>query len=139
MAARKAPARKPARKTPTRKPAAKSARKAPSKTRSAKPKPALKVFAAVERDIAEIAKRDKRLAESGLAAAALALARELDKPKNSATSKSMCAKALRETLDRLRELTPPERTMDGIDDLAAKRATRRDTAGISAPADLPRS
>lgn len=82
------------------------------------------VEAAVARDIAEIAKRDEGLASSGLAAAALALARELDIPKNSATSKSMCARALAEQLDRLRALAPPATEADDIDDLATRRQKR---------------
>lgn len=84
----------------------------------------MSVEAAVTRDIAELAGRDERLAESGLAASALALARELDNP-NSATSKSMCARSLLETLDRLRQLAPPERKRDRIDELASRRASRR--------------
>lgn len=96
-----------------------------------------KVVDAVKRDLAELAKRDKQLAECGHAATALALARELDSPRNSATSKSMCARALSETLDRLRELAPPKRTKDGIDDLATKRASRRAAARVAAAPDLP--
>lgn len=83
------------------------------------------VEAAVKRDIAAIAKLDKSLAQSGIAAAALALARELDVPKNSATSKSMCARALAEQLDRLRALAPPATEADGIDDLLTARRKRR--------------
>jgi hypothetical protein len=62
----------------------------------------LTVAAGVKRDLAEIAKRDKRLSESGLAATALALAADIDNPKNSATSRSMCARALNEALADLR-------------------------------------
>jgi hypothetical protein len=85
----------------------------------------MEVAAAVQRDIDKIAKADPALAESALAASALALAREIDSSRNSATSKSMCARALLETLDRMRELMPAEETSDGIDELGAKRATRR--------------
>ena len=70
-------------------------------------------------------------ARSGLAMAALALAREIDAPTNSATSKSMCARSLLDTLDRLRELTPPAQEADGLDDLARRRLARR--AGSAAP------
>lgn len=87
--------------------------------------PTLKVTDAVKRDLAQIAKRDKALARSGLAASALALAKALDEPKNSATSKSMCARSLKETLDRLRELAPPAKERDNVDDLSARRAARR--------------
>ena len=83
-----------------------------------------KVVDAVRRDIAEIAKRDKALAQSGLAASALALDRELDDAGNSATSKSMCARALSETLDRLRELAPEPVEGDKLDELRARRASR---------------
>lgn len=84
----------------------------------------LTVVEAVERDLKEIAALDSDLARSGHAAAALALARELDDPANSATSKSMCAKALNETLDKLRALAPPTKEADRVDDLAARRTER---------------
>lgn len=54
----------------------------------------------------------------------MALARELDDPDNSATSKSMCANSLRDTLDRMRELLPAEEEADALDDLAARRTAR---------------
>lgn len=60
-----------------------------------------------------------------LAATALVLARELDDVGNSATSKSMCARALSEALDKLRAVAPEESREDGVDDLAAARAARR--------------
>ncbi len=60
-------------------------------------------------------------------ASALALARELD-VKNSATSKSMCARALREAMDRLRELAPPAERADRLDELAGRRKRRRSAA-----------
>jgi hypothetical protein len=87
--------------------------------------PARTVAAAVERDLALIAARDAGLAESSLAMSALRLAREMDNSGNSATSKSMCARELRDTLDRLRELAPKEETKDGLDDLSARRDRRR--------------
>lgn len=90
-----------------------------------KPKP-LTVSAAVERDLAVLAERDAELAESGLAASALALAATLDHPGNSATSKSMCAKALLDTLDRLRDLAPEKKENDGIDELRTRRSARLD-------------
>lgn len=88
------------------------------------------VTKAVKRDLAEIRRSDKKLAESGLAASALALARELDNDDNSATSKSMCARALREALDRLRELAPAPKTNDAIDNLSGRAALK--LAGPSA-------
>ncbi len=78
-----------------------------------------------EREIKAIRDRDKPLAEFALAASAVALAREIENPYNSATSKSMCAREMRDTLDRLRELVPPERQEDAIDRLARKRTRRR--------------
>ncbi len=86
----------------------------------------LSVVEAVQRDLKGIARRDKGLAESSLAASALALAAELDNAGNSATSKSMCAKSLLDVMNRLRELTPEEAGVDAVDDLAAKRAKRLD-------------
>ena len=84
----------------------------------------LTVLASVRQDLAEIAKADPALASSGLAALALALAREMDEPDNSATSKSMCAGQLRDVLDRLRELTPAADEKDALDDLARRRSER---------------
>lgn len=85
----------------------------------------LTVVTAVQRDLASVAKRDPDLAKSGLAASALALARAIDHPGNSATSKSMCSGQLRDTLAELRELAPAEQKDDKVDDLAARRKTRR--------------
>lgn len=83
----------------------------------------LTVQAAVKRDLAAL--KDPKLAKSGLAASALALARELDSPKNSATSKSMCARALLDTLDRLRALAPAVKEKDEVDELSNRRQKRR--------------
>lgn len=85
----------------------------------------MSVVAAVERDLAEIRKRDERLADSGLAASALSLAAEMDDATNSATSKSMCARALHDALDSLRALAPPAEEKDRLDDIAEQRAKRR--------------
>jgi hypothetical protein len=82
------------------------------------------VLAAVERDLKEFAKRDKALADSTLAASARALAAELDDPENSATSKSMCARVLLDTLDRLRELLPEQEEKDRLDELSSRRTAR---------------
>lgn len=101
--------------------AAKQTRK---RKRAAKPKP-LTTVDAVKRDLTAIGKRDAELARSGLAASALALAREIDEKANSATSKSNCARAMLETLDRLRALAPTEKESDRVDDLSARRAARR--------------
>jgi hypothetical protein len=91
-----------------------------------KPSAPLTVVDALERELEALG----ALAESALAASAMTLARELDKPGNSATSKSMCAKGLRETLDRLRELSPPKVERDRIDEVNSKGENgRRRRAG----------
>ena len=82
------------------------------------------VSGAVSRDLARVRRRDAEVAGSALAAAALVLAGELDDPGNSATSKSMCARALKETMDRLWELLPPVEEADRLDDLTSRRQTR---------------
>lgn len=91
------------------------------------------VVESVEADLREIARRDGDLAKSSRAATAMALARELDSARNSATSKSMCAKALNETMDRLQEMAPPEPEEDGVDALSAQRNKR--LAGSPAASD----
>lgn len=82
---------------------------------------------AVEKDLKRLRERDKELAESTLAATALAMAHELD-GANSATSKSMCARVLNETMERLWELAPAEKENDGVDELTARRDARRSAA-----------
>lgn len=79
---------------------------------------------AVRRDLAEIAKRDKNLAQSALAAAAWSMADQLDDPGTSAHAKSLCARALLDLLNRMRDLLPPERKANALDELASRRATR---------------
>lgn len=117
------PAKKPAkgkpaaRKTVTKKPPIKAAAKPRRPARSKR----VTVVEAVERDLRRL---PTNLARSALAASALQLAREMDNRGNSATSKSMCSRSLLDTLDRLRELTPPEEEKDGLDELNARRAAR---------------
>lgn len=79
------------------------------------------VEAATRRDLKRL---PDDLAESSLAESALALARELDDPENSATSKSMCAKAHLEVMTRLRELAPPEERKGQLHALKSGRADR---------------
>jgi hypothetical protein len=74
--------------------------------------------------LSELERLPKDLAESALAASALALAREMDSASNSATSKSMCANALHAALRELRDLAPATEEADQLDQLAAKRADR---------------
>lgn len=73
---------------------------------------------------ADLEKLPRYLADSATAAMALALAREIDDPDNSATSKSMCARSLLDAIDTLRKLTPAETKADRLDDLARRRAAR---------------
>jgi hypothetical protein len=80
----------------------------------------MSVFAATERDLAKL---PEDLRDSSLAASALALAKELDSG-TSATSKSMCAKAHLEIMDRLRELAPPAEETDAVNDIEAQRVKR---------------
>ena len=91
--------------------------------RRAKSKP-LTVVAAVEDELKELGRRDPALARSSLAATALALARELDDEGNSATSRAMCARAMLNTFNRLRELAPEAPKESRLDDLSAKRTAR---------------
>ena len=83
------------------------------------------VAAAVERDLARL---PAVLAGSALAASALAMAREIDDPGNSATSKSMCQARLADALKELRALAPPEESHDRIDGIADELAQRRQHA-----------
>lgn len=85
------------------------------------PKPE-NVEEAVRADIARLG--DLPVGAATLAASALQLAREIDAGRNSATSKSMCARALHEAMEKLIALAPAKRAPDKLDDLAAKRAER---------------
>lgn len=82
-----------------------------------------KVVAAVKRDLEALGSAVDD--HAALAASALALARELDNPKNSATSKAACSRALAETMDRLRALRSADGDRDRVDELGARRETRR--------------
>lgn len=82
------------------------------------------VKASVERDLAELAKRDPSIPNGSLAATAIELAKQLDNPKNSATSKSMCAKSLSDTMDRLNELAPPKKEGDRLDAIKGRAARK---------------
>ncbi len=90
----------------------------------------MSVIEAVERDL-EVLGGDAR--GSGLAAAALALAAELD-GANSATSKSMCAKALVDVLREIRSLAPLPRETDELSDLRERREKRIAGLAASGPA-----
>lgn len=83
-----------------------------------------KVIEALERDLANMRKLAPAVADSALAATAVALAYELEDPFNSATAKSMCAKALHAAWKELRELAPPDEENDSLDALIAGRDAR---------------
>jgi len=85
------------------------------------------VVEAVRRDLAALKRRDKQLAEGALAQAALALAARIDDPDNSATSVSMCARELRDHMNRIWELAPAETRDNRVDDLSTRREQRRAT------------
>lgn len=125
MAARKATQpRKPATtKKPAKKPAAK---KRPAKKRPARPRRTGPAVAALE---TEFGGTLAPVAGTALAASALALARQLDKPRVSATATASCSRALLDTLDRLRSLVPAEEEKDAVDDLRARHAARRGDRG----------
>jgi len=108
----------------------------------------MSVVEAVTRDLELIRRSAPELADSAMAATALAMARELDDVlaeqecescghvqswtphPNSATSKSMCAKALLEVMQQLRQLAPPAKKETDLDKVRARRAARR--SGIAA-------
>jgi hypothetical protein len=84
------------------------------------------VVEALERDLAKIRERDEQVANSALAASAIALAREIEHPFNSATSKSMCAGKLYDAWNRLLELAPPQEEADQVDEYAARARAKLD-------------
>lgn len=83
------------------------------------------VRGAVERELKRL---PKDLADSGLAAAALALASDIDNSDTRPTARSMCNRELRENLERLRRMAPPREETDWLDELTARRDARRASA-----------
>jgi hypothetical protein len=80
---------------------------------------------AAERDIGKIRQRDRVVADSAIAATVVSMAREVDDPFNSATSKAQCAKELRQGYERLLEQSPPPAPEESdLERLRRKRATR---------------
>ena len=65
---------------------------------------------------------------SGLAQTALWTARRLDGGVDDRDAANL-VRELRATLGEIRRLSPPKVAKDGIDDLGAKRAARRSSAG----------
>lgn len=95
-----------------------------AKRKTARRSLVVSVSDAVLAELERLAVKHPELASSPLAMSVLAMAREIDDPGNSATSKSMCQARLVESLDRLRELIPTEEEGDALDELSARRATR---------------
>lgn len=62
---------------------------------------------------------------SGLAAACLELARQLDSAENSAAAKAACARVLVDSMAQLLALRPAVKEADKVDQLASRRAARR--------------
>jgi hypothetical protein len=87
------------------------------------------VFEAVEAELAELK------ATGALAATALKMAEELDKPTTGATSKSMCATVLMKVMGEIRALAPPREVEDELSRIRDARARRH---GSAAPADSAR-
>jgi hypothetical protein len=77
----------------------------------------------VENVLRDIEELGPKASETGLAATALAFAAELD-ARNSATSKSMCAKSLIDVMRELRALAPPKIQEDRVDEIAKRRERR---------------
>lgn len=80
------------------------------------------VVEAVRADVAALGQLPR--GTRALVAAALRLAEQLD-GEHSATSKSMCAKALVETMEHLREIAPVEDAGDAVDELTSRRDRRQ--------------
>lgn len=72
----------------------------------------------------ELERLPAELAESGLAASALVMARLVDDEDSSTTSRSMCQGRLAEALRELRELAPQDEEADSLDELSARRSAR---------------
>jgi hypothetical protein len=106
--------------TSKKKPPPAAKKKAGTKRTAKKPRKG-PVEAAVDRDLKAIGSRQ---GSHALAATARALARELDFFGNSAHSKALCAKALQDCLERLRELSPPKEKKDRVDELSSRRKKR---------------
>jgi hypothetical protein len=90
----------------------------------------------VESVAREIGGLGEKAAGSVMAETALSLAHELD-GENSATSKSMCAKALIDVMRELRVLAPPRKESDDLAKLRQRRDKRR--SGGSRAKDSSRS
>jgi hypothetical protein len=90
------------------------------------------VVGALKAELAAMGRTAPELADSTLAAAALALAAAVDAPRTSPTAKSMCARELRELLGELRGQMPEGEERDWLDDLSTRRADRLASGGAGA-------
>lgn len=90
------------------------------------------VIDAIDGELAALRSRAPDLADSAVAAGARSLAYEMEHPYNSATSKAMCMREMRESMGELRRLAPAEREKDDLDDLAARRDRRLAARGAGA-------
>jgi predicted GNAT family acetyltransferase len=102
---------------------------------------------AVKRDLARL---PEDLRKGGIAASVVVMAQGMDSmgvevcphcgeevpvKGNSLTSMTMAQARLQEALAALRALAPPKETHDGIDEIAQRRAERRE--GLAKASDLP--
>jgi hypothetical protein len=97
---------------------------APKKRAAAQQRAQVTVVGALKAELAAMGRTAPELADSTLAAAALALARAVDASKTSPTAKSMCARELRELLGELRDRMPEGEERDRLDELTARRDAR---------------
>ena len=79
----------------------------------------------VEADLALWEKRLPGISSSSLARLAVTLATRIDAEDGSLTAVSNAANSLQKVLEDLRLMLPPEASSDALDDLAARRASRR--------------
>lgn len=91
----------------------------------------MSLVAAVEREIGRL---PSDLADSAVAATALAMAERIDGRQG---SPSECGKVLLQALETLRALAPPKQEMDELDELRERRKQRRE--GLAKASDMPRS
>jgi hypothetical protein len=78
----------------------------------------MSVLEGVEADLANL---PEHLRDSGLAEVARAMAQRIDGGKG---SPSECGKVVIEALGKLRDLSPPKREEDGVDELTKARVKR---------------
>lgn len=96
----------------------------------------MSVVDALEAELAAIRVLAPNVADSALAAGALALAGGLDNADNSLTSRSMALHELRETMRTLHALTPTVEREDDLAKLRSRHAERRHGfAGSAGPLD----